>query len=213
MQRHTEFKKFALLPLPYGYKDLEPYIDEETLRIHHDRLLKKYIDNLNQLIMECPQMQNQSLPNLLKNCSRYPQSVQRSLKNNAGGVYNHNFYFEIMTPNAPKEAVGNLRMLITRNFGSFANFKQEFSTIALEQFGSGWTWLTLTNCNKLKIITTPNHDTPLTLNLRPLLLIDIWEHAYFLQYKNRREEYIKNWFNIINWNKIEMILRNYIKRL
>lgn len=204
---NTEHYKFSLIPLPYDYNALEPYIDEETMHYHHDKHLKTYVDNLNSVLKNCPSLQRLPLKALVKRNFCVDAKTQTAITNNAGGVYNHNFYFYIMTPNSTKEPLGKLRNAIERDFCSFENFKEKFKTAALERFGSGYAWLVSTNNGKLKIISTANQDTPLKLDFCPIIPIDVWEHAYYLKYKNLRGDYIDNWFNVVDWKKAE---NNYL---
>lgn len=203
-QGHYEF---PLLPLPYGYDELVPYIDGETMHYHHDKHLKAYVDNLNAILKNYPKLQKLSLKCLIKQDLHVDLKTQILIKNNAGGVYNHNFYFYIMTPHSTKQPLGTLKTAIDRKFGSFDAFKAEFKKAGLDRFGSGYAWLTVTNCGKLKVISTANQDTPLTLGLNPIILVDVWEHSYYLKYKNMRADYLDNWFNVIDW---EIAENNYI---
>lgn len=202
--------KFILPKLPYKYSALEPYIDEETMYIHHDKHFKKYIDELNNSVSKYKKLYNWSLERFLKNLCLLPKDIQLSVKHNAGGVYNHNFYFKIMTPNSTGKPVGLLRERIIKTYCSLDDFKSELKNKALNQFGSGYAWLVCNNCGKLKIISTANQDCPISMNLKPILTVDIWEHAYYLKYKNRRDEYLDNWFNVINWELAEQIYKNYV---
>lgn len=204
--------KFILPQLPYEYSALEPYIDEETMYIHHDKHFKKYVDELNKSVSKYKKLYNWTLERLLKNLCLLPRDIQVSVKHNGGGVYNHNFYFKIMTSNSPKEPVGLLKEEIIKTYGSLDEFKLEFKNKALNQFGSGYAWLICNNCGKLKIISTVNQDCPISMNLKPILTVDVWEHAYYLKYKNRRDEYLDNWFNVINWELAEQLYQNYINK-
>lgn len=196
---------FSLVPLPYAYNALEPYIDAATVKLHHDKHLKKYVDNLNDILKQFPEYQKWSLEKLILNNNSLPTEIQIPVKNNAGGVYNHNLYFSIMRPAVEKnEPIGNLKKAIINSFESLDNFYAVFKEAALKVFGSGYAWLVVDRNKELKIITTANQDV--ALNVFHIILIDVWEHAYYLKYKNRREEYINNWNNIINWDKAE---RNY----
>lgn len=202
--------KFVLKPLNYDYDALEPYIDAETVRIHHNKHLQTYVDNLNKALSKCESFHKWSLEKLIVNNCRLPNDIQTAVRNNAGGVYNHNFYFDIMTKDSTKKPVGILSDEIKNQFSSFESFKEKLKSVSLNQFGSGWGWLVCDKCGKLKIISTPNQDTPLTMNLCPILLVDVWEHAYYLKYQNRRADYLDNWFNVIDWEKIN---HNYIKAI
>lgn len=195
--------KFELKPLEYPYNALEPYIDEETMHFHHDKHLQTYVDNLNKALENYPEYQKWSLDELVKNYQRLPKELQTPVKNNGGGVYNHNLFFELLSPDSKIDMSSNLAKQIEKDFGSFENFKQQFKNKALSAFGSGYAWLVKNIHGELEIITTPNQDTPLPLNFCPILLLDVWEHAYYLKNQNRRNEYIDKWFNVINWHKAE----------
>lgn len=195
--------KFELKPLEYQYNALEPYIDEETMHFHHDKHLQTYVDNLNKALENYPEYQKWSLDELVKNYQRLPKELQTPVKNNGGGVYNHNLFFELLSPDSKIDMSSTLAKQIEKDFGSFENFKQQFKNKALSVFGSGYAWLVKNIHGKLEIITTPNQDTPLPLNFCLILLLDVWEHAYYLKNQNRRNEYIDKWFNVINWHKAE----------
>ncbi|WMJ22570.1 superoxide dismutase [Paludicola sp. MB14-C6] len=198
---------FQLKPLNYSYNALEPYIDEETVRIHHDKHLKTYVDNLNKALQPYPEYHNLSLTQLVKNYMQLPTKLQTAVRNNAGGVYNHNLYFDIMNKPSNSTPQGLLEIAINNTFGSFDEMKNHIKAAALGQFGSGYAWLVVDSYGNLKVIPTPNQDTPLPQNTCPILIIDVWEHAYYLKYQNRRAEYIDNWWNVVNWNKV---LENYM---
>lgn len=186
---------------------MEPFIDTETVRIHHNKHLRTYVDNLNNTLENYACFHNWSLERLIRNVNSLPEKIRTSVRNNAGGVYNHNLYFDIMTPNSTGEPVGLLKDAIIKEFGSFESFKTQFIKSALDQFGSGYAWLIVMQCGKLKIVNSANQDVPFNLNVCPVLLVDVWEHAYYLKYQNTRKEYLENWFNIINWEKAN---ENYI---
>lgn len=191
---------FELPPLPYSYSSLEPCINCRTLHFHHDRHFKTYVDNLNRTLEPCPDFHTWSLERLLTNLNELPQAIRTPVKNNGGGVYNHEFYFNSMA--GCKSCINeNLLHAINASFSSFENWKSEMKAAAMSQFGSGWAWLVMKeDCQKLEIIKTANQDT--CLPLHPLLVIDVWEHAYYLQYQNLRDKYIENWFYTINWNVV-----------
>ena len=201
----VEFKPIKAKQLNYSYDALEPYIDKETLMIHHNKHYKNYVDKLNNAIKKYPSLYSYSLTSLLTNLDSIPDSVSQIIKNNGGGVYNHEFFFDIMT-NKKTSPSEELKKAINRDFGSFDNFKNEFKETSLDIFGSGWAWLVSDKSGNLSIIKTSNQDTPITLNLTPIIGLDLWEHAYYLRYQNNRGHYIDNWFNIINWDKA---LSNY----
>ncbi|MBE6830375.1 MAG: superoxide dismutase [Ruminococcaceae bacterium] len=193
---------FQLLPLPYAYNALEPYIDAETVEIHHDRHLKAYVDHLNEALQPYPQLHNMTLEQLLINSDRLPKCIQTAVINNGGGVYNHNFYFNIMGPVNHEPGAQMLRA-IEKAFGSYSNFKEQLKEAAVNRFGSGYAWLAANRCGDLKILSTANQDTLLKTSLKPILLIDVWEHAYYLKYKNLRPDYAENWFNVLDWFQVE----------
>lgn len=192
--------EFTVVPLPYSYDALEPYIDKETMTIHHDKHYKTYVDNLNKAISKYPELQGKSLSELLLNIDSLPEDIQVSVKNNGGGTFNHEFFWNIMTPNSTKKPSKTLAEAIDRDFGSFDNFKEEFKKASLARLGSGWCWLLSDENGKLTIQSTANQDTPLPLNLKPIISLDVWEHAYYLKYQNKRDEYIDNFWNVVNWD-------------
>lgn len=205
MNDHYEFK---IQPLPYDYDSLEPFIDAKTMEIHHNRHLKTYVDNLNGILENCPKLQDLSLRELICNSNIYPYSLRTSIHNNAGGIFNHEFFFDGMQPvssrvgSARKQLTG-ISAAIDMKFGNYEDFLKEFKAKALSVFGSGYAWLAMNRCKKLDIITTANQDTPLTQNLIPLIAVDVWEHAYYLKHLNKRAAYFDDWVNVINWNKAE----------
>lgn len=201
---------FQLKKLDYPYNSLEPYIDEETMCIHHNKHLATYINNLNSILSKNPEFQNFTLGELIKNNILLPASIQEGVKNNAGGVFNHNFYFKIMTPNKEKSNIAIFEHIILKNFNSTEEFLNTLFQVALNRFASGWAWLTIDTNKNLHIISTANQDTPYSANLYPIMLIDVWEHAYYLKYQNRRNDYINNFFNIINWSQVKKNYENYI---
>nr|WP_319487916.1 superoxide dismutase [uncultured Caproiciproducens sp.] len=199
MNNHYPFK---LLPLPYEYNALEPYIDAQTVELHHDKHLKAYVDHLNAALKPYPQFQQMTLEQLIIHASRLPECIQTEVINNAGGVYNHNFYFDIMG-NTNNEPYTQMQNAIEKTFGTFGNFKAQLKQAAVNRFGSGYAWLAANQCGELKILSTANQDTLLKTCLAPILLIDVWEHSYYLKYKNLRADYAENWFNVIDWAKVE----------
>ena len=203
MNEHYPFK---LLPLPYSYNALEPYIDEETMHYHHDKHLKTYVENLNKALADYPEYHNMNLPTLIINVDQLPPAIQTAVKNNAGGVFNHNLYFNTLSPTkANNRPNGNIANAINSTFGSFEDFKTKLTDTAVGQFGSGYGWLVTTPEGYLRIIGLPNQDTPLPEGYMPLLPVDVWEHAYYLKYKNLRKDYVNNWFNLINWKVVEQL--------
>lgn len=198
--------QFENPPLPYAYDGLEPYIDTKTMELHHDRHLQTYVDNLNKALADCKRLQPLTLEQLICIADRLPPKLGRTIRNNAGGVYNHVMYFNGMTIEnepTPYEGNGVLIKRIIKTFGSMDNFYKLFKEQALSVFGSGYAWLVMDKCDNLSIITTANQDTPLPQNLCPILVIDVWEHAYYLKHYNKRADYIDDWFHAINWNVAE----------
>lgn len=197
----NNFYPFENLPLPYSFDSLEPYIDEETMRIHHDKHLQTYINNLNNLLKENPCLQRLSLENLIKRNLNLPCKISTAVRNNAGGVYNHRFYFDLLENPTDSKPSGVLLNKIECCFKSFDNFKSEFKKAALSVFGSGYAWL-VSDCGKLRIVTTANQNNPMSVGLKPILTIDVWEHAYYLKHYNLRSDYNDDWFNVINWDNV-----------
>ena len=195
--------QFELKPLPYAYDALEPYIDKETMMLHHDKHEKAYVDNLNKAIAKYPELYKKGLEGILKDLDSVPEDVRETVKNNAGGVYNHEFFWSIMSPEKDQTPSGELLKAINKDFGSLENFKNKFKEAALGRFGSGWAWLVSDKDGKLSIISTPNQDSPISKGLTPILGLDVLEHAYYLKYQNRRGDYIDNWWHVVNWKQVE----------
>lgn len=202
----NNYYPFINLPLPYDYDAMEPFIDTQTMHLHHDKHLQTYIDNLNKALTSNPILQTLSLETLLKNSDKLPIDVQKTIRNNGGGVFNHRFYFDGLANPASEFPQGKLREAIYDNFDNFPRFKEIFKQAALSVFGSGYAWL-VKNKDELRIITTPNQNTPIEMGYTPILVIDVWEHAYYLKNFNKRADYIDNWFKVVNWEKAE---QNYI---
>jgi Fe-Mn family superoxide dismutase len=192
---------FQLVPLPYAYDALEPYIDTMTMQIHHDKHHAAYVNNLNAAIDKHPEMSDKSVEELLSNLNAVPEDIRTAVRNHGGGTLNHNIYWEIMAPKAGGEPGGKLAQAINDAFGSFANFRTEFEKSAGARFGSGWAWL-VKKGDQLSIVSTANQDSPLSDGLTPLLGVDVWEHAYYLKYQNRRAEYVSAWWNVVNWDAV-----------
>jgi len=196
------FAQFTLPALPYDYNALEPNFDAQTMEIHHSRHHAGYVTNLNKAIETDPKLKDKSLDDLLKNAGAYGPAV----RNNAGGHYNHTLFWTILTPNGGGQPQGKLADAINKSFGSFDNFKTQFSDSAKTRFGSGWAWLVVTNEGKLQITTSANQDNPLMdlapVKGTPVLGLDVWEHAYYLKYQNKRPDYINAFWNIVNWNEV-----------
>jgi superoxide dismutase, Fe-Mn family len=200
-----ELETFATLPdLPYAYNALEPYIDSMTMEIHHGKHHKAYLDNLNKAFSETNEM-NVSLENMLRNISKYSVTI----RNNAGGHFNHSFFWNVMDPKGGGAPSGPIAEMINANFGSFIAFREKFNAAATGRFGSGWAWL-IQQDDKLAIASTPNQDNPLMdvaeVHGRPLLALDVWEHAYYLKYQNKRADYVNAWWNVVNWSFVNKTL-------
>ena len=199
----TNNETYKLTPLPYDYDALEPYIDEETMRFHHSKHYAAYTRNLNRAVARFPDLQRLDAEELIRDLDRIPQRIRRTVRNNGGGYVNHKMFWEIMSPNGGGQPRGSLARAITRDFGSFDRFKTNFNQAARTVFGSGWAWLELGRDGKLAVTTTSNQDSPFMQGKYPVMGIDVWEHAYYLKYKNARGEYIDNWWNVVNWREIE----------
>ncbi len=193
---------FTLPPLPYGYDALEPNIDARTMEIHHTKHHQGYVNNLNAAIEKAPELQNKSLDELLKNLNAVPEKVRTAVRNNAGGHWNHSLFWTIMAPNAGGEPGGELASAIGKAFGDFSKFKEQFSAAASGRFGSGWAWLVSDAGGGLSIESTPNQDNPVMDGRHPILGVDVWEHAYYLKYQNRRADYLSAWWNTVNWPEV-----------
>lgn len=196
---------FSLPDLDYPYNALEPYIDEATMRIHHLKHHQGYIDKLNNALSKYPELSNVTLEELLSDSENLPSDIAETVRNNGGGHYNHSFFWKIMTPNGSPLRDEGLREAIEQNFGSFNEFKSEFKQVAMDTFGSGWTWLLKDGDDELRIVSTPNQDTPVPFGLTPIIAIDLWEHAYYLKHQNKRDNYIDDWFNVVNWDYAETL--------
>lgn len=194
---------FRLPELPYPYDALEPWIDAKTMEIHHSKHHLAYVNNLNSALDKYAKFQQKGLEWLLKNLKKLPKEIQTAVRNNGGGHFNHSLFWEIMKPQGGGEPKGMLKEAIEKEFGSFSAFKELFNKTAVSHFGSGWGWLSLGKRKKLILHSTPNQDSPIMEGLIPIMGIDVWEHAYYLKYQNRRAEYVENWWNVLNWEKIE----------
>ncbi len=199
----TEVKAQALeVPaLPYAYEALEPHIDAQTMHLHHDKHHQTYVDNANAALAKAPELAGKSAEEILKNLNAAPEAVRTALRNNLGGHVNHSMFWSIMGPNAGGAPTGPIAEAITKAFGDFAQFQEKLNDAGVKQFGSGWTWLAL-GPSGLQVLSTPNQDSPLSQGLQPILGNDVWEHAYYLKYQNRRAEYLKAWWNVVNWAEV-----------
>lgn len=193
---------FELPPLPYPEDALEPHIDARTMSIHHDKHHAAYTTNLNKALESHPDLAAMSIEQLLGNLDSVPEAIRTTVRNNGGGYANHNLFWEIMGPNGGGEPTGELAQAINSAFGSFAEFKDQFSKAAATRFGSGWAWLYVGKDGNLGVTSTPNQDTPLMEGNTPILGLDVWEHAYYLNYQNRRPDYVAAWWNVVNWDAV-----------
>lgn len=196
--------KFLLPDLKYGYDALEPFIDQTTMTIHHTKHHAAYVNNLNAALENYPELQEKSLEDLLRSLDKLPQQIYWAVRNNGGGHYNHSFFWSIIGPGGGSPS-GKLADKIAADLGSMDNFKEAFAKAALSRFGSGWAWLVKDSAGNLSVISTPNQDSPISDGLTPILGLDVWEHAYYLKYQNRRADYIQAWWNIVNWKAAEDI--------
>lgn len=188
--------------LPYAHNALEPHIDARTMEIHHGKHHQGYVNNLNAALEGHADLQGKSVEELLKNLNAVPESIRTAVRNNGGGHANHSLFWPCMSPNGGGEPDGDLAAAINSAFGSFAAFKEQFSKAAATRFGSGWAWLCVNSSGGLEITSTPNQDSPLSEGLTPILGLDVWEHAYYLHYQNRRPDYIAAWWNVVNWAQV-----------
>ncbi|CAM3479780.1 superoxide dismutase [Pseudostreptobacillus hongkongensis] len=193
---------FKLMELPYAYDALEPIIDKETMHLHHDMHHQAYVNNLNNLL-EGTGFEGKSIEEILTSLDKMPEAKRNGIRNNAGGVYNHDLFWLTMTPGGSKEPKGKLKEAIEKSFGSLEGLKEQFNNKGLAQFGSGWAWLVSDEDGNLEVISTPNQDSPISLGKKAILGNDVWEHAYYLRYQNRRGEYLNKWWDLINWDIVE----------
>ncbi|MFC4738121.1 superoxide dismutase [Bacillus daqingensis] len=193
---------FTLPDLPYAHNALEPHIDEETMKIHHGKHHNTYVTKLNDALEGHSDLQSKSIEDLLTDLNSLPESVRGPVRNNGGGHYNHTLFWKLMSPDGGGTPSGDVASAIDSAFGSFDKFKEEFKNAALTRFGSGWAWLVV-NGGQLEITSTPNQDTPISEGKTPLLGVDVWEHAYYLKYQNKRPDYVEAFFNVIDWNEVE----------
>jgi Fe-Mn family superoxide dismutase len=190
-----------LPPLPYPKEALEPHIDAQTMEIHHDKHHAAYVNNLNKAIAGKPDLEKRSINELISHLDSIPQEVRTAVRNNAGGHANHTMFWKLMGPNAGGKPSGKLAEDIDATFGSFDAFKEKFEAAGVGRFGSGWAWLIVNKAGKLEITSTANQDNPIMEGNKPVLGNDVWEHAYYLKYQNRRPDYLKAWWNVLNWNE------------
>jgi len=199
-----------LPPLPYPNNALEPHIDETTMMIHHDRHHNTYVTNLNKALEGHPELESKSVEDLIANLDAVPESIRTAVRNNGGGHANHSLFWQVIGPNGGGEPSGKLAEAINAEFGSFEKFKEAFSAAAAGRFGSGWAWLSLDN-GKLVVHSTPNQDSPIMEGKTPLLGLDVWEHAYYLKYQNKRPDYIAAFWNVVNWAEVQKRYEEAVK--
>jgi Fe-Mn family superoxide dismutase len=204
---------FTLPPLPYPYDALEPYIDAQTMEIHHTKHHQAYINNVNKALEGYPELQQKSIEELLREINELPEAIRTTVRNNGGGHANHSFFWTIMKPQGGGTPTGELAEAIHATFGSFEAFKEKFSAEAAGRFGSGWAWLVVDENGKLQVYSTPNQDSPYMQGHVPILGLDVWEHAYYLKYQNRRPEYIQNWWNVVNWDQVAQYYKEALARV
>jgi Fe-Mn family superoxide dismutase len=193
---------FELPALPYDFAALEPHIDTQTMQIHHGKHHAAYVANLNNALANYPDLQSAAINEILSNINDVPEAIRQAVINNGGGHSNHTLFWQIMAPNAGGEPTGALADAISTSFGDFATLKAQINDAGMKRFGSGWTWLVSDTAGSLKVISTANQDSPYQQGLTPLLGIDVWEHAYYLRYQNRRADYLAAWWNVINWEAV-----------
>ncbi|MFJ7933959.1 superoxide dismutase [Sporosarcina sp. NPDC096371] len=204
---------FTLPALPYGFDALEPVIDQQTMEIHHGKHHQAYVNNLNAVLAGHEELSGKTLEELLANIDALPESIRAAVRNNGGGHFNHSLFWELLTaPSENNVPTGDLAAAIEKRFGSFDKFKEEFAKAATTRFGSGWAWLVVNKEKQVEVTSTPNQDSPIMTGETAILGIDVWEHAYYLAYQNRRPDYISSFFKVVNWNavsaKFEQALNN-----
>lgn len=187
--------------LPYDYNALEPHIDEQTMKLHHDKHHAAYVEKTNKALEDHPDLADKSIEQLMKDLDQVPEDIRTTVRNNGGGHANHSLFWTVMSPNGGGEPEGELKEAIESKFGSFDKFKEQFSSTAAGRFGSGWAWLVV-NDGELEVMDTLNQDSPLSIGRTPILGLDVWEHSYYLKYQNKRPEYIKAFWNVVNWDEV-----------
>ena len=202
---------YTLPPLPYAFDALEPHIDARTMEIHHDKHHAAYINNLNNALKDHPELAAKPVNELIADLSAVPEAIRPAVRNNGGGHSNHTFFWEIMGPGKGGAPVGKLAEAITKAFGSFDEFKAKFEEAGVKRFGSGFAWLIVTKQGQLEIISLPNQDSPYMDGNKPVIANDVWEHAYYLHYQNRRPDYLKAWWNVVNWDHAEQNYQTALK--
>lgn len=196
---------FQLPPLPYPSDALEPHIDQQTMEIHHDKHHAAYVNNLNKALEGHADLQAKSLDELLTNLNALPEAIRTAVRNNGGGHANHSMFWKLMSPNGGGAPTGAVAAAIDAAFGSFEDFKTKFNAAGAGRFGSGWAWLVVNGDGSVAITSTPNQDTPIMDGGKPILGVDVWEHAYYLKYQNRRPDYLAAWWNVVNWDEVNRL--------
>ena len=194
--------EFTLPPLPYDYSALEPYIDTDTMHLHHDKHHQAYVNNLNAAVQKHPELFDKSVEQIIAGINSVPEDIRTAVRNNGGGHANHTFFWEIMKPGGSKEPTGALAQAINSTFGGVEQLKSQVNDAGAKRFGSGWAWLVADNSGNLSVLSTANQDSPLMEGKTPILGVDVWEHAYYLKYQNRRPDYLAAWWNVVNWDEV-----------
>jgi Fe-Mn family superoxide dismutase len=202
---------YTVPPLPYAFNALEPHIDARTMEIHHDKHHAAYVNNLNNALKDHPELASKPVNELIADLSLVPENIRTAVRNNGGGHSNHTFFWEIMGPGKGGAPVGTLAEAITKTFGSFEDFKAKFEEAGVKRFGSGFVWLIINKQGALEIVSLPNQDSPIMDGNKPVLANDVWEHAYYLHYQNRRPDYLKAWWNVVNWDHAEQNYQTAVK--
>ncbi|AUT01683.1 superoxide dismutase [Nostoc sp. CENA543] len=202
VDRQLSTNPAELPPLPYAYNALEKAIDAETMKLHHDRHHATYVNNLNNALKKYPQLQNSSVEALLQDLNSIPEDIRTTVRNNGGGHLNHTIFWQIMSPDGGGEPTGEIAQEINQSFGSFDAFRKQFNEAGGDRFGSGWVWLVRNAQGQLQITSTLNQDNPISDGAYPIMGNDVWEHAYYLRYQNRRADYLNNWWNVVNWTEV-----------
>jgi Fe-Mn family superoxide dismutase len=192
----------VVAPLPYAYNALEPYLDEQTMHVHHDKHHETYCANLNAALEKHPELFGKPVEDLLRDLVSVPEDIRTAVRNNGGGYFHHSLFWTFMKPNGGGTPTGKIANIINEHFGGFENFKTKFNEAGTKHFGSGWVWLVRNQAGKYEIVSTPNQDSPVSQGLYPIFCNDLWEHAYYLKYQNRRAEYLQAWWNVVNWDEI-----------
>ncbi len=200
---------YELPKLNYPYTALEPYIDAQTMEIHYSKHHATYVTNLNKALEGYPELQDKQIEELLTHLNDLPETIKTQVKNNGGGHYNHSLFWEWLAPNAGEAPTGAVAQAITSSFGNFEKFKEDFAKAAMARFGSGWAWLIVDANKKLSVMSTPNQENPLMEGKTAILGLDVWEHAYYLKYQNKRLDYITNWWNAVNWKKVNELFATF----